>query len=62
MLVRRLEIFRHPLLEIVVAVVGMQPTRLLRMGVDVDRDDVVDIGQLQLRHVRFPGLIFGSAN
>ena len=46
MLVRRLEIFGHLRLEVVIAVVGMHAARLFGMGVDVDRDDVFKIGQL----------------
>jgi hypothetical protein len=60
MLVRRFEIFRHLRLEIVIAVVAMHAARLLGMGVDVDRDHIFDVGQLQLGHFRLPGgLIFG---
>jgi len=50
MLVRRLEVLRHLRLEVVIAVVGVAATGLFGVGVDVDRDDIVDIGQLQLRH------------
>src|SRR5258708_39433733 len=44
MLVRRLEGFRHLGLEVVVAVVASHAAGLLRMGMDVDRNDVIDIG------------------
>jgi hypothetical protein len=50
MLVGRLEILRHLFLEVVIAVVGMQPAGLLRMGVDVDGDDFFDVRELQLGH------------
>jgi hypothetical protein len=39
MLVRRLEIFRHALLEIVIAVVAMQAAGRFGMGVDNDRHE-----------------------
>ena len=54
MLVRRLEIVGHALLEIVIAVVAMHAAGLFRMGVDVDRDDFLDIGQFELGHLGFP--------
>ena len=54
MLVRRLEIVGHLRLEIVIAVVAMHAAGLFGMGVDVDRDDVVDIGQFELGHLGFP--------
>jgi hypothetical protein len=37
-------------LEIVVAVVGMQAAGFFRMGVNVDRNDVIDVGDFQLGH------------
>ena len=54
MLVRRLEIVGHLRLEIVIAVVAMHAAGLFGVGVDVDRHDVVDIGQLELGHLGFP--------
>ena len=54
MLVRRLEVVRHLLLEIVIAVVAMHAAGFFGMGVDVDRDDLFDIRQFQLGH-GFPG-------
>jgi hypothetical protein len=54
MLVRRLEILGHLRLEVVIAVVAMHAAGLFGMGVDVDRHDVLDIGQLQLGHWFFP--------
>jgi hypothetical protein len=54
MLVGRLEVFGHLRLEVVIAVVAMHAARLFRMGMDVDRHDVVDVGRLQLGHFRFP--------
>jgi hypothetical protein len=33
----------------------MQTARLLGMGVDVDRDHVVELGQRQFRHFVIPG-------
>jgi hypothetical protein len=33
----------------------MHAAGLFGMGVDVDRHDVFDIGQLQFGHLRFPG-------
>ncbi len=65
MLVRRLEIFGHLRLEIVIAVVAMHAAGFFGMGVDVDRHDVVDVGQLQFGHFPFPGWsldFFGSVN
>ena len=50
MLVRRLEIVGHLRLEVVIAVVAMHAAGLFRMGVDVDRHDVLDIGQFQFGH------------
>ena len=54
MLVRRLEVFGHLRLEIVIAVVAMHAAGLFGMGVDVDRHDVLDIGQRQFWHFGFP--------
>jgi hypothetical protein len=42
MLVRRLEVLRHPFLEVVVAVIAVQSAGLLGMGVDVDGDGRAD--------------------
>ncbi len=55
MLVRRLEVVGHLRLEIVIAVVAMHAARLLGMGVDVDRDDFLDVGQFELGHSASPG-------
>ena len=39
----------------------MHAAGFFRVGVDVDRDDFLDIGQFELGHLGFPGgLIFGS--
>ena len=57
MLVRRLEIFGHLRLEVVIAVVGMHAARLFRMGVDIDRHEIVGIEQLQFGHLAFPGRV-----
>jgi hypothetical protein len=53
MFVRRFEILGHLRLEVVVAVVAMHAAGFFGMGVDVDRHDVVDIGQLQFGHLGF---------
>ena len=53
-LVRRFEIVGHALLEIVIAVVAMHAAGFFRMGMDVDRDDFLDIGQFELGHLGFP--------
>ncbi len=54
MLVRRLEIIGHALLEIVIAIVAMHAAGFFRMGMDVDRDHFLDIGQFELGHLGFP--------
>ena len=54
MLVRRFEVLRHALLKIVITVVAMQAAGLFGVGVDVDRDDLLDIGQFELGHLGFP--------
>ena len=54
MLVRRLEIVRHLRLEIVIAVVAMHAAGFFGMGVDVDRDDFLDVGQFELGHWASP--------
>ena len=46
MLVRRFEVFGHLRLEIVVTIVVVQAAGLFRMGMDIDRHDIFDIGQL----------------
>ncbi len=53
MLVRRLEVVGHLRLKIVVAIVGMHAAGFFGMGVDVDRDNVFDIGQFQFCHFGF---------
>ena len=58
MLVRRLEILGHLRLEIIIAVVAMHAARLLGVGMNVDRDHVVEIGQLRFGHFRFPAAGF----
>ena len=57
MLVGRLEIVGHLRLEVVIAVVAMHAAGLFGMGVDVDRDDVFDVGQLQFGTL----LVLGAA-
>jgi hypothetical protein len=47
MLVRRLKVFGHLRLEVVVAVVAMHAAGLFRVGVDVDRNDVFDVWDLK---------------
>src|SRR6266436_359030 len=50
MLVRRLEVFGHLRLEVVVAVVAMHAAGLFRMGVDVDRNHFIDVGDFRFCH------------
>jgi hypothetical protein len=47
MLPWRAEVFRHRALQIVVTVIGMAAARLLRMGVDVDRPDFLDVDHIR---------------
>jgi large subunit ribosomal protein L36 len=53
--VGRLEVLRHLGLEVVIAVVAVHAAGLFGMGVDIDRDDVINVGQFQFGHVDFPG-------
>lgn len=60
-LVRRLEIFRHLGLEVVIAVVAMAAARLLGMGMNIDGDQFVRIDQLHAGnslglHIHLAGL------
>jgi hypothetical protein len=51
MLVRRLEVLIHRLLEIVVAIVGVHSTRLLGVRVEVDGDELIELQQGSASHV-----------